>query len=69
MRKDGDESPVSMETIFLDWSKDPAMSSKGGFDIVEALSPDGIYGLIEQGKLYGKIMEDQGKFDSLEKLT
>mmetsp|Transcript_17572 Transcript_17572/g.38403 ORF Transcript_17572/g.38403 Transcript_17572/m.38403 type:complete len:321 (+) Transcript_17572:76-1038(+) len=62
-------STMLTETIFLDWSKDPAMSSKGGINMVEALSPDGIYGLIEQGKLYGKIMEEQGKFESLRKLT
>lgn len=56
------------ETIILDWSKDPDMTTKGGFDIVEALSPDGIYGLMEQGKRYGKILEDQGAFESLKKL-
>lgn len=56
-------------TIFLDWSKDPDMSSKGGLDIVEALSPEGIYGLIERGKLYGKVLEEQGMFNSLRKLV
>jgi hypothetical protein len=54
-------------TILLDWKKDPHMSSKGGLDIVEALSPDGIWGLLERGKLYGKVMEEQGVFDSLKK--
>jgi len=61
-----DKSPIN--TIFLDWSKDPEMSSKGGMDIVEALSPDGIYGLMEQGKRHGKVMEDQGMFDNLKRL-
>ncbi|MGK3740711.1 MAG: hypothetical protein ACI90V_007561 [Bacillariaceae sp.] len=52
--------------IILDWTKDPYMSSKkNGMDFVEALSPDGIRGLMNQGKIYGKIMEDQGIFDSL----
>ena len=60
------DSPSNV--IILDWSKDPEMSSKGGFDIVEALSPEGIYGLLEQGKRYGKVLEDQGVFESLKKL-
>lgn len=64
-----EENSMQADTIILDWSKDPAMSSKGGIDIVEALSPDGIYGLIERGKLYGTIMEEQGAFESLPKLT
>mmetsp|Transcript_23106 Transcript_23106/g.64063 ORF Transcript_23106/g.64063 Transcript_23106/m.64063 type:complete len:329 (-) Transcript_23106:753-1739(-) len=63
-----EQNKIENDTIILDWSKDPAMSSKGGIDIVEALSPDGIYGLIEKGKLYGKIMEQQGAFESLTRL-
>jgi len=55
-------------TISLDWTKDPYMSSKiSGMDFVEALSPDGIRDLLDRGKKYGKIMEDQGIFDSLNK--
>ena len=54
--------------LFLDWKEDPVLSSKGGFDIVEALSPDGIYGLLEYGKTHAKRMEEQGKFSSLEKM-
>lgn len=61
------DSKISTDTIFLDWSKDPDMSSKGGMDIVDAMSPDGIYGLMERGKRYGKIMEEQGMFNSLKK--
>lgn len=41
------------------------MSVKGGIDIVEALSPDGIYGLLNQGKAYANIMEEQGTFEKL----
>lgn len=62
------EDDSNMNVIILDWKEDPEMSSKGGFDIVEALSPEGIYGLLEQGKKYGKVLEDRGVFDSLEKL-
>ena len=61
-----DDTPIN--TVILDWSKDPDMSSKGGIDIVEALSPEGIYGLLERGKRYGQVLEDQGVFDSLPKL-
>ena len=43
------------------------MNSKGGLDIVEALSPEGIFGLVEQGKQYAKVLEDRGKFASLPK--
>jgi len=58
----------STTTISLDWTKDPYMSSKvSGMDFIEALSPDGIRGLMDRGKIYGKIMEDQGIFDSLGK--
>lgn len=56
-------------TIVLDWSQDPALSAKGGLDIVEALSPEGIYGLLEQGKRYGQVMEDRGTFDRLKRLS
>jgi hypothetical protein len=54
-------------TITLDWKKDPKMSARGGLDIVEALSPEGIYDLLERGKTYGRIMEEQGTFEKLRK--
>lgn len=76
LSKEGDYSPdfkrcsdSPVNTIYLDWSIDPKMSSKGGMEIVEALSPNGIYSLMERGKRYGKVMEDQGMFDCLNKLT
>mmetsp|Transcript_12907 Transcript_12907/g.32543 ORF Transcript_12907/g.32543 Transcript_12907/m.32543 type:complete len:324 (-) Transcript_12907:466-1437(-) len=62
------EDDTALNTVILDWSKDPDMSSKGGIDIVEALSPEGIYGLLERGKRYGQVLEDQGVFESLPKL-
>ena len=55
-------------TVVLDWKRDPQMQSKRGLDFVEALSPDGIYGLLEQGKAYARIMEEQGVFASLPRL-
>lgn len=75
LSKEDDYSPEQkmeddnhVNIIILDWKEDPEMSSKGGFDIVEALSPEGIYGLLEKGKKYGKVLEDRGVFDSLKKL-
>ena len=63
---DSSSSSNNNNNIILDWTKDPYMSSKkNGMDFVEALSPEGIRGLMNQGKIYGKIMEDQGMFSSL----
>jgi hypothetical protein len=44
------------------------MAARKGLDFVEALSPEGIYGLLEQGKKYAKEMESRGKFNRLKKL-
>ena len=55
------------KTLFLDWKNDSVVSKKGGFDIVEALSPEGIYGLLEQGKAHAKLMENKGIFQNLKK--
>jgi hypothetical protein len=43
------------------------MQSKRGLDFIEALSPDGIYGLLEQGKRYARVMEERGKLKHLKK--
>lgn len=43
------------------------MQSKGGLDIVEALSPTGIWGLVERGKVYAEVMEQNGTFEGLQK--
>jgi prepilin-type processing-associated H-X9-DG protein len=51
--------------LFLDWKSDPVMQSKGGLAFVEALSPDGIWGLVEQGKAYAGVAEEQGVFEGL----
>eukprot|EP00980_Cylindrotheca_fusiformis_P007725 scaffold1638_cov120-Cylindrotheca_fusiformis.AAC.8 len=57
------------EVLVFDWTKDKVTGSKSGLDIVEALSPEGIYGLLEQGKSYAKAMEEVGKFSSMKKAT
>lgn len=53
--------------MFLDWKKDPVLAPKGGLDIVEALSPDGIRGLVERGKEYAKVLESDGFFEGIAK--
>ena len=59
-------SGKASSTIVLDWSIDPVMNeSRGFFDFVEALSPDGIWGLIEQGKKHAAILEASGTFNGL----
>ena len=57
--------PKKVHTLTLDWKDDPEMSERGGFDIVEAISPDGIYDLMERGKRFGRILEEKGAFDTL----
>jgi hypothetical protein len=59
--------PDRKKSIVLDFKEDPAMQSRGGFDIVEALSPKGIYGLLDQGKSFAKYMEEKGQFQHLVK--
>jgi hypothetical protein len=36
-------------------------------DFVRTVSPDSIYDLLERGKLFAKVMEEQGDFASLSK--
>jgi hypothetical protein len=61
------EESGNRNIITIDWTKDPVMQSKQGLDFIEALSPDGIYGLLEQGKEYARYMEEQGEFKHLKK--
>jgi hypothetical protein len=60
----GGDSPA----LFVDWKNDPMMASKGGVDIVEALSPDGIWGLLQRGKYYASKMEEDGHFEGLPRI-
>ncbi len=56
-------------TLILGHTQDPSYQSRGMFDIVEALSPDGIWGMLEDGKRYARYMEEQGKFEMLTKVA
>jgi hypothetical protein len=58
---------TAVNTLILDWKDDPEMIGKGGFDIIETLSPDGIYGLIDRGKQFGRLLEESGAFDDVPK--
>lgn len=53
--------------IVLDWKNDPYMREKRGLDFVEALSDAGIRELLERGKSYAKVMEEEGQFETLRK--
>ena len=64
-----DADAALANNVVLDWSRDPAMRARGGRDIVEALSPDGIYDLMEQGERYGRALDDRGAFGRLKRLS
>ena len=53
--------------LFLEWDKDPVMQSRGGFDIVKAISPQGIWGLVKQGEKHAATLEEQGHFEILKR--
>lgn len=48
-----------------DYTKDPALGDSAFMDFVKTVSPDAIYGLVEKGKAYGKLMSREGKLDCL----
>jgi len=45
------------------------MRKKSWGEFVELLSKDGIWDMVEQGKLYAKIMEERGEFASLTRIS
>jgi hypothetical protein len=52
----------SAHYIILDHVLDVKHNQKGFLDVIKALSPDGIYQLIEDGKEYAKELEERGEF-------
>ena len=59
----------NLDTIItLNWKEDPILSDRKLGDAVAALSKEGIWDLLEQGRLYAVKMEKRGDFDSLTKL-
>jgi len=63
----GAPSPLKPKTLVLDYNRDPAYQNRGMMDFVTALSPEGIWGMLEDGKKYAKYLEDQGAFDHFRK--
>jgi Patatin-like phospholipase len=57
----------SPSTLILGHNMDPRYKTMSMFSFVEAASPDGIYKMLEDGKLYAKSLEEQGKLDFLPK--
>lgn len=55
--------------LFVDWKKDPSMASQGLLSFIETLSSDGIWDLVDRGKRYARIMEAQGEFQELPRLS
>jgi len=55
---------VSKTTFVVDFKRDPVYRSKSLLNAVQALSPDGIYHMIEDGKTYAALLEEQ---DGLER--
>ena len=68
-RKDFTEGTNNKNIIAIDWKRDPMMRTKSWGEFVELLSKDGIWDMVEQGKFYAKIMEEQGEFASLTKIS
>jgi len=63
----GESSPAS--TIVIDWRQDPKYRFVTPLHTVLMLSPKGIWGLLEQGKVYAKHMEEKGLFETIPKLN
>ena len=47
-------------TLVLDYSQDPSLQQTNLLDAVTALSPDGIWGLLEQGRQFARQQDEQG---------
>ena len=54
--------------LVLDWQQDPFLKDRKLGDFVKALSPDGIWNLLEQGRSYAATMEKRGDFSALSSL-
>ena len=51
--------------LVLDWQQDPVFEDRKFGDFVKALSPEGIWDLMEQGRKHAAIMEKHGDFSQL----
>lgn len=51
--------------IFLDWKQDPILSKRSLVDAVSVISKEGIWDLMERGRMHARLMEKRGDFDGL----
>ena len=58
---------MSSDILVLKHNFDPNYESVGLLDFVDAMTPDGIWGLLEDGKRYAKFLEEAGRLESLPK--
>ena len=63
------EDPT-VNVLCLDWNQDPVVASNaGGLSFVQALTPQGIWNLLEQGKRCAQVMDEMGEFEVLSSLA
>lgn len=60
-------SKKHVREIIVHHSRDPKYKDRGMFDFVDALSPDGIYGMLEDGKRYAKSLNEAGLLEGIPK--
>lgn len=51
--------------LILNYNNDPAFQQKGLLDFVDALSPKGIWQMLEDGKRYARLLEEKGHLEIL----
>lgn len=54
-------------TLVLDYNQDPLYQSQSLLSFVEAVTQDGIYKMLEDGKRYASVMEERGMLSILKK--
>jgi hypothetical protein len=58
----------SSNVLVLDYNQDPLYQSTSFLSFIEAVNPDGIYKLLEDGKRYASGLEERGMLSMLPKL-
>ena len=53
------------DVLVLDWQRDPFFKERKFGDFMRALSPQGIWDLLEHGRSYAATMEKRGDFSAL----
>lgn len=63
------QSIRSKNSLFVDYRLDPTYQSQSLLSFIEAVNPDAIFNMLEDGKRYAKIMEEKGSFAQLKRWT